>query len=285
MTRDDERPLGLIAGRGRLPGEVARAARRRGRRVVAVVFAGETDAALAAEVDQLVRIHLGELEALIAALRQAGARQAVMAGKIAKTHMYGDFGALRADARALALLGRLGDRRDDAILGALADTLEAEGIRLLPQAELVPELLAPEGPLGSVVPGPEQRRDVAFGWQIAKAMGGLDIGQTVVVRDRAVLAVEAIEGTDAAIRRGGELGRAGACVVKVAKPKQDPRFDLPAIGTDTLDALLEARATVLAVEAGRTLVLDREALTARADAAGVAVLGVSEASVAAEGGE
>jgi DUF1009 family protein len=285
VSGGDERPLGLIAGRGRLPGELARAARRRGRRVLAVAFEGETDPGLAADVDRLVRLHLGELGALLDVLREAGASEAVLAGKIAKTHMYGDLRALRADARALALLSRLGDRRDDAILGALADTLEAEGIRLLPQAELVPELLAPEGPLGRVLPGAEQRRDVAFGWQIAKAMGGLDIGQTVVVRDRAVLAVEAIEGTDAAIRRGGQLGRAGACVVKVAKPKQDPRFDLPAVGSDTLDALLEARATVLAVEAGATLVLDREALVARADAAGVALLGVSETSAMLEGGE
>jgi DUF1009 family protein len=278
---EDAGPLALIAGRGRLPLEVARAARRGGRRVQAIGFSGETEPALEAEVERLTWLHLGELGALLRTLREAGAREAVMAGKVPKTHLYGDLSRLRPDATALALLARLRDRKDDSILGALARFLEEEGIHLGPQAALVPDLVAGEGVLGRVTPTPAQRADVAFGWPLAKAIGGLDVGQTVVVRDRAVLAVEAIEGTDEAIRRGGLLGGPGACVVKVAKPGQDPRFDLPAVGADTLDVMCEVQAAVLAVEAGVTLVLDRERLLAAADAAGIAVLGVApEGSVA-----
>lgn len=279
--REDAGPLALIAGRGRLPLEVARAARRRGRRVEAIGFPGETEPALEAEVERLTWLHLGELGALLGTLRKAGAREAVLAGKVPKTLLYGDPSRLRPDATALALLARLRDRKDDSILGALARFLQEEGVRLGAQAELVPELVAGEGVLGRVAPTPAQRADVAFGWPVAKAIGGLDVGQTVVVHERAVLAVEAIEGTDEAIRRGGLLGGPGACVVKVAKPGQDPRFDLPAIGADTLDVMCEVRAAVLAVEAGATLVLDRERLLAAADAAGIAVLGVAPGELAA----
>lgn len=143
------------------------------------------------------------------------------------------------------------------------------------QAELAPELWAGEGTLGRVEPTPEQLADVAFGWPVAKALGEVDVGQTVVVKGRAVLAVEAIEGTDAAIRRGCALGEEGACVVKVAKPGQDPRFDVPAIGLATIRSLVEGKASLLAVEAGRTVVLEREALLREADARGIAVVGVS----------
>ncbi len=278
--RDAAGPLALIAGRGRLPLEVARAARRQGRRVEAIGFPGETEPALEAEVERLTWLHLGEIGALLRTLQMAGAREAVMAGKVPKIHLYGDLSRLRPDATALALLARLRDRKDDSILGTLAGFLEEQGIRLGPQAELVPELVAGEGVLGRVAPTPAQRADVAFGWPLAKAIGGLDIGQAVVVRDGAVLAVEAIEGTDEAIRRGGRLGGPGACVVKVAKPGQDPRFDLPAIGPDTLDVMCEVQAAVLAVEAGATLVLDRERLLAAADAAGIAVVGVAPAGSA-----
>jgi len=270
--------LGLVAGRGRLPFEIARAARGRGMRLAAVGFRGDTDPALARAVDQLTWLHLGELEALIATLRRAGARDVVMAGKILKTRMYGDLASLRPDPRAIALIAGLGDRSDDAILGAIADELAGEGIRLRPQAELVPELLAGPGALGKVEPTAVQRADAAFGWRIAKALGQVDVGQTVVVRDRAVMALEAIEGTDAAILRGGRLAGPGAVVVKVAKPRQDPRFDLPAVGPDTVEVLARAGAAALAVEAGATVVVDRDALASRADALGIAVFGIDGAS-------
>lgn len=265
--------LGLIAGRGTLPLDVARSARRSGRRVAAVAIRGLADRRLEDEA-QVTWLHLGEVGAALAALRAGGVREAVLAGKVPKQSLLDDFGALRLDERAAALVAGLADRRDDAVLSLVAELLEAAGIRLLPQTALVSELLAGEGVLGSVRPTPAQLADVAFGFQVAKALGSFDIGQTVVVRDHVVLAVEALEGTDAAVRRGGALAR-GACVVKVAKPGQDPRFDLPAIGPDTLAALDEAGAALLAVEAGETLLLERERLLEAADAAGVALLGVS----------
>jgi DUF1009 family protein len=168
------------------------------------------------------------------------------------------------------------DRKDDSILGSVAGVIEEEGFPLLGQADLAPELWAPEGPIGRIAPSREQRRDIAFGWPIAKAIGKLDIGQTVVVRSGAVLALEAIEGTDAAIRRGCELGEKGACVVKVAKPRQDPRFDVPTIGPDTMSTLIECGAGALAVEAGRTVILDRESVARSADEHGISIVGIDD---------
>jgi hypothetical protein len=271
--------LGLIAGRGRLPLEIARAARRSGLDVAAVAFHGDTDPRLAEAVDRITWLHLGELGALLGALQAAGVCDVVMAGKILKTNLYGDLASLKPDARAIALIAGLRDRSDDAILGAIADALASEGLVLRPQAELVPELLAEAGVLGRIVPGEAQRRDAAFGWRIAKALGEVDVGQTVVVRERAVMALEAIEGTDAAIRRGAALGGPGVTVVKVSKPRQDPRFDLPAVGPDTIEILAEGKAAALAVEAGRTLVVDRARVLELADAHGIALLGIG-----AEGG-
>lgn len=264
---------------------MARAARARGLVVVAVGFRGDTDPALEAEVDSLRWLHLGELGGMIDALRAGGARDAVMIGKILKTNLYGDTAPLRPDARALALLAGLRDRSDDGILGALADELAREGIVLRDQTELVPELMAPAGVWGGVAPTAAQRADIAFAWPVAKALGAVDVGQTVVVRERAVLALEAIEGTDAAIRRGGALGGPGACVLKVAKPRQDPRFDVPAVGPDTLAVLEEVRAGVLAVEAARTLVVDAEEVVRRADRAGIALVGVCAANAGSGGVE
>jgi DUF1009 family protein len=267
-------PLGLIAGDGRLPLEIARAARGQGRRVIAAAFEGLSDPEIGSLVAELHWHALGEIDSLVRVFRAAGVRESVMAGKVSKTFLYRHRSALRPDARALEILADLRDRRDDSILSALARVLEEEGMRLLPQAELVPHLMAGPGPLGAVRVSPEQWSDLAFGWKIAKQLGKLDIGQCAVVRAGAVLALEAIEGSDAAIRRGGALGGPGACVVKVAKPDQDPRFDLPAVGPGTLEALVEAKAAVLAFEAHRTVVLDRDELVEGADAACIALLGI-----------
>ncbi len=274
MGAETDGTLGLIAGEGSLPLAVTRAARERGRRVVAIAFHDSTDRRLDAEAAQVTWLHPGEVEAALEVLRAAGVRQAVLAGKVDKATLVAEPAALRPDAAARELIGALRDRRDDSILAALAKLLEARGIRLLPQAALVPELLAGEGPLGRERPDPAQRADVAFGWPIARAIAALDVGQTVVVKDGAVLAVEAIEGTDAAIRRAGAIA-AGACVIKLAKPQQDPRFDVPAVGPGTVAALVEARARVLAVEAGRTLVLERQAMVEAADSHGIALLGIA----------
>lgn len=248
--------------------------RARGRRVVAVGIHGETDPALAREVDAFHWLHLGEVGALIETLRAGGARECLMIGKIPKTNLLADHAQVRLDATALAMFARLRTRNDDAILGALAELLAEQGLPLRPQAELVPELVAPEGRLGAVEPTPAQRAEIAFGLPVAKALGAVDVGQTVVVRERAVMALEAIEGTDEAIRRGAALCGPGAVVVKVAKPSQDPRFDVPTVGPDTLEVMIEGKAAVLAVEAGRTFVVEREELVRRADAHGIALVGV-----------
>jgi len=268
--------VGLIAGLGRFPLEVARGARRRGHRVAAVAFRMLSESALEAEVDTLRWVYLGELNRIFAFFRDNGVEEVVMAGKVPKIFLWKNPSALRPDPRALVLMQRLADRKDDSILGSVAEAIEEEGFPLLGQAELAPELWAPEGPVGRIPPTEEQRRDIAFGWPIAKAIGKLDIGQTVVVQGGAVLALEAIEGTDAAIRRGCALGEKGACVVKVAKPGQDPRFDVPTIGLETLATLIESGVGALAVEAGRTVILDREAVARGADEHGISIVGIDD---------
>jgi DUF1009 family protein len=265
--------LGLIAGQGVFPLEVARTAQRRGVRVACVALRDQTRPEIEDAVESITWIYPGEVGAGIAAFRAAGVREVVMAGKVAKSDLFQNPDALRLDANASGLIGELADRKDDTILGKLADFFETVGLHLLPQYALTPELLVPAGVLTNTQPSDAQRADIAFGFPIAKAIGELDIGQTVVVKDRAVLAVEAIEGTDAAIRRAGAIA-AGACAVKVAKPSQDPRFDVPTIGLGTVAVLAEAKIAVLAIEAGATVVLERDAVVREADAHGIAIAAV-----------
>jgi DUF1009 family protein len=266
--------LGLIAGGGRLPLEVAAGARRAGRPVVAIGFHGHTDAALEGGVESVCWLHPGQVDRAVDALLGAGAREAVMVGKLPKTVLFDRPERLELDASAAALIRSLPDWRDDSILGLVAEHLGSRGIELLGQLDFVPQLIVASGALGSVKPTASAEADIRFGWLIAKAIAGLDIGQTVVVKDGAVLAVEAIEGTDQTIRRAGTLA-AEACVVKVAKPNQDPRFDLPTIGPDTAIALIDARVSTLAFEASQTVVLQREELVEIADRHGLALLGVA----------
>jgi len=225
-------------------------------------------------VESIPWIYPGEVRAGLAAFRDAGVREVVMAGKVAKSDLFRNPDALRLDANAAGMIDGLADRKDDTILGKLADFLETLGLHLLPQYALTPELLVAEGVLTRTQPSEAQRADIAFGVPIAKTIGELDIGQTVVVKDRAVLAVEAIEGTDAALRRAGAIA-AGACAVKVAKPGQDPRFDVPTIGPGTVAVLAEAKIAVLAIEAGATVVLEREAVVREADRLGIAIVAVA----------
>jgi len=271
-----EPPLGLIAGDGELPRAIARAASLRGRALVAVAFPDVTDPGAVEAASEVAWLGPGQVGAAIAFLRASGVREAVMAGKVTKAALLS--GGLELDERARELFRGLPDLRDRTLLSALAGALEQEGIHLRPQAELVPELLAPEGVLGRVHPTPEQRADVAYGLRVAQRIATLDIGQTVVVHERAVLAVEAVEGTDETIRRAGKLGRSGLCIVKVAAPQQDPRFDLPTVGPHTMEVAALSGVAVVAVEAGRTIVLNREAVVARADGSGIALLGVPPGS-------
>jgi hypothetical protein len=266
--------LGLIAGQGVFPLEVARTAQRRGVRVACVALRNQTRPEIEGAVESITWIYPGEVGAGLAAFRAAGVREVVMAGKVTKSDLFENPDALRLDAKAAGLMSEITDRKDDTILGKLADFLETLGLRILPQYALTPELLVEEGVLTATRPSEAQRADIAFGFPIAKTIGALDIGQTVVVKDRAVLAVEAIEGTDAAIRRAGAIAR-GACVVKVAKPGQDPRFDVPTIGPGTVAVLAEANVAVLAIEAGATVVLERDAVVRAADRHGIAIVAVA----------
>ena len=265
--------LGLIAGGGAFPLDVARSARRQGWDVVAIAFHDHTDPALD-ETAAVSWFHPGEVGAALTVLRGAGVRDAVMAGKLPKATLHARADVARLDDTARALLASTDARSDAALLNLVADFLGRSGIRLLPQTALVPELLAVEGLLGRRRPTPAESADIAFGSRVAKAIASLGIGQTVVVKDGCVLAVEAIDGTDATIERAGRIA-AGGCVVKLAWPGQDPRFDLPAIGPETVRIAIAAGVAVLAFEAGRTVVLDRAAVVAAADAHDIALLGVA----------
>lgn len=263
--------IGLIAGNGRFPLLFAENARRLGYRVSAVALTGEADPSLEERVDRIHWMALGQLGRLIKAFKQDGVRQAVMAGGVKKTHLFSD---IRPDLRSLALLRRVTVPKDDLLLRALAEELESEGIRIRESTFGLDGLLVGEGRLTRRGPTRREWRDIEFGWEVAKAVGSLDIGQCVVVKDRVVVAVEAVEGTDEAIRRGGTLARAGAVVVKRFKPQQDARFDLPAVGPGTIRAMSESGAAVLALEAGKALFFDREEAIAAADEAGIAVVGI-----------
>jgi DUF1009 family protein len=263
--------IGLIAGNGRFPKLFAENARRLGYRVSAVALTGETEAALEQCVDRIHWISLGQLGKLIKAFKRDGVGQAVMVGGVKKTHLFAN---VRPDFRALALMRRLTVRKDDMILRAIAAELEDEGIRIRESTFGLEGLLVEEGMLARRSPTQTEWRDIRFGWEVAQAIGKLDIGQCVVVKDRVVVAVEAVEGTDQAIRRGGALAKGGAVVVKRFKPQQDLRFDLPTVGTGTIEVMVESGASVLAVEAGRALFLDRAEAIAMADKAGIAVVGI-----------
>ena len=275
MDRDPTAPLALIAGQGGLPLEVARSVRAAGRPLRALGFRGFTDPELESCVDQLDWVYVGQVEALLRALEATGTRAVACAGGIPKEHLFANSEFVRPDAKALSLLGSLDDRGDDAILRAVGGVLETAGFTIEPQDQVAPALLAPPGPIASRAPRPEERDDVAFAWPIAKTLGRLDVGQCVVVRERTVLAVEAIEGTDAAIRRGASFAHGAVSVIKVLKPGQDRRFDFPTIGAETVRTLKACGAELLAVEAGSTFVVERDALVGEADAAGICVVGVS----------
>ena len=274
--------VGLIAGQGRFPIEVATAARKEGARIVATGLRELTEPSVAAVVDRFEWVYLGEFARMREIFEEEGARDLVMAGKVPKTFLWERRDAVRPDAEALKLLASLGDRKDDSLLGAVSDAFEQFGFRMRGQAELAPSLFASVGPIAGGPLDAAQQRDVAFGWPIAQEIGRLDVGQSVVVQNAAILALEAVEGTNAAIARGASLadrGEAAAtiCVVKVAKPSQDMRFDVPTIGLGTIEAMAEAGAGVLAIEAGRTVVLEREALVSAAEAHGIRVVGIDPA--------
>ena len=263
--------IGLIAGNGRFPIIFAENAKRLGYAVSAVAHIGETAPELEQYVERIHWIKVGQFNKLIQALKEDGVRQAVMLGGIKKTHV---FTTVRPDLRALALFSRLKQWKDDAILREVATELEGEGIQIRESTFGLLGILVEEGSLTERSPSKKEWEDIRYGWEVAQDIGRLDIGQCVVVKDRVVVAVEAVEGTDEAIRRGGLLAGEGAVVVKRSKPQQDLRFDLPAVGPATVEAMASVKATVLALEADRSVLLDRDETLRKAERAGIAIVGL-----------
>ncbi len=261
--------LGILAGGGPLPLVAAAEARRQGLRVVAVALRGETDSALADRVDAIHWVHVGQLGAVVHALRQEGVADVVLLGKVEITRL---FSQVRPDLMGAKLLLKARDLRGDTLLEAIADTLAAEGIRVVETPRFLTPLLLKAGRLSRRGPNAREQADIDLGRRIGREIAALRIGQTIVLKHGTVLAVESAEGTDAAIRRGGELGRGGVVIVKVSRVDQDLRFDLPTIGPGTLTALRDASARALALDAGRTLLLEQERFVAGADALDLAVV-------------
>jgi UDP-2,3-diacylglucosamine hydrolase len=264
-------PLGLIAGNGRFPFLVAAAGRRAGREVVAVAIREEAAPELSSAVDAIEWVGLGQLGRCIDALKSRGITEAVMAGQVKHRQI---FSGVVPDLKLMGVLARLAFKNTDSLIGGVAEALEREGIRLLPSTTFLEDQLAASGPMTRRRPTRDERRDVDYGRKVALTLAGMDLGQTVVVKDAAAVALEAMEGTDEVIRRAGRLAGPGAVVVKVAKPRQDMRFDVPVVGPGTLEAMGEAGARVLAVEAGKTLLLDKADFLADADRRDLTVLGM-----------
>lgn len=264
--------IGIISGKGELPALIAREAMRRGYYVFMIALEPIADVK-DGSADEVRRVNIGRLGDIIGALKGAGIRNAIMAGKVSKSLLYN--GDIQPDMKALKLILSLKDRKDDTILQAITEELESAGVRLLKTTEFASDLIMPGGVVTRRRPSADESKDIEFGYRIAKEIGRLDIGQTVVVKNRAVMAVEAIEGTDEAISRGGMLAGGGAVVVKVSKPQQDMRYDVPVIGPDTLYAMLQVNAKVLAVEEGSSLVIEREEMVRLADDNGISISGIS----------
>ena len=265
--------IGLIAGSGQFPIIFTRAAKEKGYAVYAVAYVNETDREIENYADAVQWLYLGQLKRLIRFFKQNAVSEAVMMGAIRKTRMFTD---VRPDIKAIAVFSKMRHTHDDNLLSTFARVLEEDGIRIKASTFLVPELLAPEGCWTRRKPNRSEQADIDLGWRLAKEIGRLDIGQCVVVAGGSVLAVEAIDGTDATIRRGGPLGNSNAVVVKVCKPNQDTRFDIPAIGTGTIETMHEAGVRTLAVEAGKAIVFDRDEMVDLANRCGIAILARGE---------
>ena len=264
-------PVGLIAGNGRFPFLAAAGARRAGRRVLAVAIREEADPALEAAVDELHWVGLGQLGRCIDVLKAGGAREAVMAGQVKHRQI---FSGLIPDLKLMGVLARLAVKSTDSLIGGVADALAREGITLLPSTAFLADQMAGAGAMTRRRPSGDETRDIEYGERVARVLAGMDLGQTVAVKDRAAVALEAMEGTDEVIRRAGGIAGVGVVVVKVAKPRQDMRFDVPVVGRGTLAAMADAGARVLAVDAVRTLLIDKAEFLAEADGQQIAVWGM-----------
>ncbi len=270
-------PIGLLAGSGRFPILFASAAHRQGLHVACVAIKYEAALELRGLCDSFDIIGIAKLGRMIRTFRRRGVKRIVMAGKVTKNVMYTPWRVLQLcpDLRMIEwwYRGKRADNRDDSLLLSIIGEFERDGMTFASALDYCPELLVKDGILTRRAPTPAEQNDIEFGWKLAKEMGRLDVGQSVAVKEKAALAVEAIEGTDRCIERAGQLCRAGGWVlVKVAKPQQDMRFDVPTIGVTTIENLHKARARVLAIEAGRTILLDQPEVVALADRYGLSIV-------------
>jgi DUF1009 family protein len=277
--------LGLIAGNGRFPFLILDAARAAGHQVTIIALKEEAFPELEVEAARapaaaLHRVSLGQLGTWVNLLKKAGVSQAVMAGQVKHTKLFSD---IIPDMMAIGLLMRIKAKNTDAIIAAVADVLRDHGVELIDSTAFLAPLLAREGTLTRRAPDEDERADLEFGYRMADAIAGMDIGQTIAVKSSAVVAVEAMEGTDQVIARAGQLAGAGTRIIKVAKPNQDMRFDVPVVGVATIRAMQAAGATVLSIDAGRTLMIDGDAIIAAADAGGIAIVGRRPTAAAGKG--
>jgi DUF1009 family protein len=263
--------IGIIAGNGRFPFLVAEGIRKTGDSVVGVGIKEETDPSFEKLTDKMIWLSLGQLQKLIDFFHEENITTAVMAGQVKHFRI---FAALKFDLRTIKLLASLENKKTDSVLGAIASELEKEGVHLMPSHAYLTHLLPQKGLICGKRPGAREQEDIDFGFKTAKQIAGLDIGQTVVVKDKAVIAVESMEGTDECIRRAGKLGRGDITVVKVAKPNQDMRFDIPVIGPNTMKTMAESGARILAVESGSTLMLDKEEMLKTAEKNKITILAI-----------
>lgn len=274
MTKDkiDFDKVGIVAGNGQFPVLFARAAKKSGIKVYAAAHENETDTGLEAESDSILWVKIGQLERIVEFFLNNHVRHAVMIGGIAKARLYSDF---EPDELAMEVLSTIDTTGDDAVLRAIAQALEKRGIQMVASTSIMPQLLAKSGCWTKRQPTDAEMADIEMGFSLAKKIGSLDIGQCVIVGGGSVVAVEAIEGTDAAIMRAGSLGAKNAVVVKVSKPNQDDRFDLPAAGAKTIETMIKsAAATVLAVEANASVIFDKEKMVELADQNKIAIFGI-----------
>src|SRR3989454_6068618 len=263
--------LGLIAGNGRFPFLVIEGARRAGSSVAVAAIREETDPEIQRLADRMIWVGIGQLGKLLRFFKDEGVEKAIMAGQVKHVQI---FSRAIPDVRTVKMLLRLPRRNTDALIGAVAEELGSEGIELIDSTYFLKDQLPQPGTLTKRKPGERERADIEYGLEIAREIARLDLGQTIVVRDRACVAIEAMEGTDAVIRRAGELARGRLTVVKLAKPDQDMRFDVPVVGVPTIETMIEAGATCLCLTAGKTLIFDREEMIKLANKNKIAVVAV-----------
>jgi len=264
--------IGVIAGNRKFPIVFSQAARLRGFSVVAIAIKGDTSRRLKHSVDKVYWLSLAEFSKIFDIFKKEGINRVIMAGQISPYRLFGK--EINRDPQLREMLAEIKDKRADTIFGAIAAKLKDHGLELIDSTTFVGDFLPEKGTLTKKEPTSETRQDIYFGFEIARHIGNLDIGQTVAVKHKAIVAVEALEGTDNLIRRAGRLARGGITVVKVSKPKQDMRFDIPVVGLNTVKNLVKANAACLAIEAGKTLFIDKEQAVRLADRKGIVIVAV-----------